>query len=205
MYSVDPGVSDPSAAVCALPAAVCAVQTAVCTVHNAGVPHYAAFLRALNVGGTSVVKMANLKRQFEKLGFTNVQTVLASGNVLFDAKGSASAATKAIASIGYTACVRTAAEVRRIAEHDPFGGKDPDHLYVAFLEKKPAADAVKRLDALGRDQFHVDGTEAYWLRPRDASQLPSGNIFEKILGVKSTIRGLKTIRRIAAVFGDNRV
>ena len=165
---------------------------------------YAAFIRALNVGGTSVVKMADLKRQFEKLGFTNVQTVLASGNVLFDAKGSAAAAAKAIGAIGYTACVRAAAEVRRIAEYDPFGGKDPEQLYVAFLEKNPSADAVKRLLASGPDQFHVDGTEAYWLRPRDASQLPSGNIFEKILGVKSTMRGVKTIRRIAAIFGDNR-
>lgn len=167
--------------------------------------HYAAFLRAINVGGTGVIKMDELRRQFEKLGFTNVKTVLASGNVLFDAKGSAAAAAKAIASIGYTACVRTDAEVRRVAEYDPFEGRDPDQLYVAFLEKKPAADAVKRLIASGPDQFHVDGTEAYWLRPKDASQLPSGNIFEKILGVKSTMRGVKTIRRIAAIFGDNRV
>jgi uncharacterized protein (DUF1697 family) len=166
--------------------------------------HYAAFLRAINVGGTSVIKMDDLRRQFEKLGFTNVKTVLASGNVLFDAKGSATAATKAIASLGYTVCVRTAAEVRRIAENDPFGGKDPDQLYIAFLEKKPAADAVQRLIASGPDQFQVDGVEAYWLRPRDAERLPSGNIFEKILGVKSTMRGLKTIRRIAAIFGDNR-
>ena len=167
-------------------------------------PHYVAFLRAINVGGTAVIKMDDLRRQFEKLGFTNVTTVLASGNVLFDAKGSAAAVTKAIASIGYTACVRTGAEVRRIAEHDPWGGKDPDQLYVAFLEKKPEAGAVKRLIAAGPDQFHVDGTEAYWLRPRDASRLPSGNIFEKLLGVKATMRGVKTIRRIAAIFGDNR-
>ena len=164
---------------------------------------YAAFLRALNVGGTSVIKMDVLRKQFEKLGFTDVKTVLASGNVLFDAKGSAAAATKAIEGIGYTVCVRTAAEVRRIAEHDPFGGKDPDRLYIAFLEKEPSTDAVKKLLALGTDQFHVDGMEAYWLRPRDAAQLPSGNVFEKILGVKSTMRGVKTIRRIAAIFGDN--
>ena len=168
-------------------------------------PHYTAFIRALNVGGMSVIKMDELRRRFEKLGFTNVQTVLASGNVLFDAKGSAAAATKAIESIGYTAMVRTGAEVREIAEYQPFGEKNPENLYIALLEKKPAADAIKRLVASGPDQFHVNGMEAYWLRPSDASQLPSGNIFEKILGVKSTMRGVKTIRRIAAVFGDNRV
>lgn len=167
-------------------------------------PHYAAFLRALNVGGKSVIKMDELKKQFEKLGFTNVKTVLASGNVLFGAKGSAATVTNAIASIGYVACVRTSAEVLRIADYDPFGGKDPDQLYIAFLEKKPAFENVKRLLASGAGQFHVDGSDAYWLRPRDASQLPSGNVFEKILGVKATMRGMKTIRRIAAIFGDNR-
>jgi uncharacterized protein (DUF1697 family) len=169
-----------------------------------GVPHYAAFIRALNVGGTSVIKMDELRRQFEKLGFTNVKTVIASGNVLFDSPRTKAGVTKEIASIGYTVCVRASAEVLRIAEYQPFPQTDTDNLYVAFLEKKPSADNVKRLLALGADQFHVDGTEAYWLRPKDASQLPSGNVFEKLLGVKSTMRGVKTIRRIASLFGDNR-
>ena len=44
---------------------------------------YIAFLRAINVGGHTV-KMAELKRLFEALGFTNVETFIASGNVIFD-------------------------------------------------------------------------------------------------------------------------
>ena len=47
-------------------------------------PRYAAFLRAINVGGR-VVKMEALRRFFESLDFANVETVIASGNVLFDA------------------------------------------------------------------------------------------------------------------------
>jgi uncharacterized protein (DUF1697 family) len=167
-------------------------------------PLYAAFIRALNVGGTSVIKMTDLRRQFEALGFMNVQTVLASGNVLFETKQSAAAAQKVIASIGYTAMVRTRAAVLKIAKDVPFATKEIDQLYVAFLEKKPSAAAIQKLLALGADQFHVDGTEAYWLRPKDTSQLPSGNVFEKLLGVRSTMRGVKTIRRIASIFGDNR-
>jgi uncharacterized protein (DUF1697 family) len=162
-------------------------------------PHYVAFLRAINVGGTAVVKMDALRGMFEDAGFTNVRTVLASGNVLFESKASRAAVTKTIEKIGFTALVRTHDEIQRIADHDPFDGKDPDQLYVSFLEKKPSPENVKRLIASGPDQFHVDGTEAYWLRPRDASQLPSGNVFEKILGVKATMRGVKTIRRIAAM------
>ncbi|MGA9141472.1 MAG: DUF1697 domain-containing protein [Methanocella sp.] len=46
---------------------------------------YAAFLRGINVGGHSVIKMAELRTAFQSLGFRNVKTVLASGNVLFEA------------------------------------------------------------------------------------------------------------------------
>lgn len=168
--------------------------------------HYAAFIRALNVGGTSVIKMEDLRRQFEKAGFANVKTVIASGNVLFESKGSASSVTKAISSIGYTAFVRTIAEVQRIAAYEPFPRKqlaaEGHELYIAFLEKGPAADAIRKLMALtsGADDFRVHGTEAYWLRDRNSkSSLPSGNVFEKCLGVKATVRNVNTIRRIAAM------
>src|SRR6266545_8120025 len=50
-------------------------------------PRYVALLRAINVGGHNV-KMEELRRQFERLGLSNVETFIASGNVLFDAKSS---------------------------------------------------------------------------------------------------------------------
>ena len=46
---------------------------------------FVAFLRAINVGGRNV-KMEQLRRIFESIGLTNVETVIASGNVVFDAK-----------------------------------------------------------------------------------------------------------------------
>lgn len=46
---------------------------------------YAAFLRGINVGGKTLVKMDDLRKAFESLGFKNVETVLASGNVVFEA------------------------------------------------------------------------------------------------------------------------
>src|SRR5512136_2625192 len=46
--------------------------------------NYCGFLRGINVGGHALVKMAELKNAFEKMGFENVRTVLASGNVLFE-------------------------------------------------------------------------------------------------------------------------
>jgi uncharacterized protein (DUF1697 family) len=45
---------------------------------------YFAFLRAINVGGGHVVKMDRLRQLFESLGFSNVETFIASGNVIFE-------------------------------------------------------------------------------------------------------------------------
>lgn len=46
---------------------------------------YLAFLRGINVGGNAIIKMADLKKAFEQMGFKNVRTLLASGNVIFEA------------------------------------------------------------------------------------------------------------------------
>lgn len=51
-------------------------------------PQYVAFLRGINVGGHVAIKMADLKATFEKMGFSGVKTVLASGNVIFEARQS---------------------------------------------------------------------------------------------------------------------
>jgi uncharacterized protein (DUF1697 family) len=48
---------------------------------------YVAFLRGINVGGNSLIKMSELKSAFEDLGFQGVTSVLASGNVVFRAEG----------------------------------------------------------------------------------------------------------------------
>ena len=45
---------------------------------------YVAFLRGINVGGHALIKMADLKKAFAEMGFANVHTLLASGNVLFE-------------------------------------------------------------------------------------------------------------------------
>src|SRR4029079_916661 len=103
---------------------------------------YIAFLRAINVGGR-VVKMDRLRAMFEALGFTDVETFIASGNVLFSTPGrSAAALERRITSqlrdtLGYDVAtfVRSVEEVVRIAAHDPFAASTakPYHaIYVLF-------------------------------------------------------------------------
>ena len=109
---------------------------------------YAAFLRGVNLGKRTV-KSAELKAAFEAMGFTAVKTLLASGNVLFDAtggKGLQARIEKGLAdAFGFAigTVVRTQAELQAMVASDPFGGRiecDDYKLYVSlFSEDLPKA------------------------------------------------------------------
>src|SRR5262249_7266007 len=97
-----------------------------------GAPRVVAFLRAINVGGHTV-EMARLRQLFEKLGLADVETFIASGNVIFAApKGSIPALEKRIAahlekSLGYEVAtmLRTPAELAAVLGHNPFAKPVP--------------------------------------------------------------------------------
>jgi uncharacterized protein (DUF1697 family) len=88
---------------------------------------YAAFLRGVNLGKRTV-KSADLKAAFEQMGFENVKTLLASGNVLFDAKASKSLREKLEAGMeeafGFHIGVvlRSIDELKAMVKSDPFDG-----------------------------------------------------------------------------------
>src|SRR5687768_4657369 len=112
-------------------------------------PRYIAFLRAINVGGHTV-KMDRLRQLFEELGFANVETFIASGNVIFETRSTKMPALeKKIerhlhAALGYevTTFIRTPAELTAVAALQPFAPGDlaaPDHTaYVIFLAAAPS-------------------------------------------------------------------
>ena len=166
-----------------------------------------AFLRAINVGGHTV-KMDHLRRLFEKEGFANVKTVIASGNVVFDTR-SANAAERKIEkalgrALGYEVAtfVRTVTELHSVANADPFKVSDGT-LYIGFLRTEPADDAKKKLSALASDLelLHVDGRELYWFtRSNFRDSKISGALIEKTLRMPATLRNVKTVRRIAEEF-----
>jgi uncharacterized protein (DUF1697 family) len=170
-----------------------------------------AFLRAINVAGR-VVKMDKLRALFETAGFTNVETFIASGNVVFDMSGStkAPALEKKIESmlreaLGYEVAtlVRTGAELKAVAEHEPFTPaqlKKAFTVNIAFLRQAPDGKAVKALEAASQptDTFHVRGRELYWLSTIGQGQSKTSNaLFEKTLGMHSTVRGVTTVRKMA--------
>lgn len=172
---------------------------------------YVAFLRAVNVGGRRVT-MDALRAEFERLGFDEVTTYIASGNVLFGTSGrrpgdlEATIESRLAGALGFEVAtfVRTAAQVRKVVELDPFPDRDAAHTYlVAFLKRKPAAAARRAIEALSGDvdTLRVDGAELHWLirgksmdsriKPRAMEQAAGG-------GGPATSRNITMLRKLAA-------
>jgi uncharacterized protein (DUF1697 family) len=179
---------------------------------------YVAFLRALNVGGHHVVKMDRLRKLFEGEGFTNVETFIASGNVVFDGAGrpgKTDALERAIeemlkAALGHevSTFVRTGAELRALAAHDAFSPSavaKATAFNVVFLAGPLDAKGKKALMALKTrdDDFDVHGREIFWLsRVRQSESMISNAVLEKALRQRSTVRGISTVRKMAEKYGS---
>jgi len=174
---------------------------------------YVAFLRAINVGGHTI-KMAELRALFAALGFAQVATFIASGNVIFESDSDQPPALEQMIeqhlhqSLGYKVAtfLRTTDEVAAIAQYQPFpaaAAADTSTLYAAFLRAEPDAESQQRLLAFGNENnaFHIHGRELYWLcRTSSRASGFSGAVLEKTLDSPATLRNLNTIRRIAAKY-----
>jgi len=174
---------------------------------------YVALLRAINVGG-HVVKMEKLRALFEQLGFSNVETVIASGNVLFSssARNAAALETKIerhlAAALGYevTTFIRAPREMNDVATRDPFPGqvREGHTLSVAFLKEHPGKAVAERLHGMRTDydELLVHGRELYWLaRGRTSDSKVWRTPMEKVLGGPATSRNVTTVRRLAERLG----
>ena len=180
-------------------------------------PRYAAFLRAINVGGHTV-KMERLRALLEEIGLDDVRTVIASGNVVFASSARSDAALESRIeahlreALGYDVLtfVRSAAELSAVAAYAPFG---PDHpsmhggtLLVTFHKAPPSAEAARRLlaHATDADAFDVHGRESYWGGGTRMSDSPFFKIgIEKALGLPGTGRNMNTVRKIAAILSGD--
>src|SRR5271165_5952996 len=162
---------------------------------------YAAFLRGVNVGGVSL-KMAEVATALEQAGFANVRTILATGNVLLDSRGSAaSVRSKAEATLrdtfGYDAWVLAynLPTVQAIVDNYPFEPEMPDHhAYVTLVWN---AAVLAGDPGPGERIARGDGV-IYWQVPR--SQTLNSTI-GKTMGKKryksaTTTRNLRTLNMV---------
>ena len=123
-------------------------------------------LRAVNVGGTGKLPMADLKALCESAGLKNVETYIASGNVVAESRASAAAVKKTLeaALAAYAGkpvgvIVRDAADMARVLADNPFPQGAPNRTVAIFLDDAPPADAISHAR-------HVAG-EAIALGPRE--------------------------------------
>lgn len=174
-------------------------------------PRYAAFLRAVNVGG-HVVKMDRLRQLFEDTGFTGVSTHLASGNVLLTAgRGRASRLEEKIekaleSALGWdvAAFLRTPAEIAAVAAHQPFSAEavgEAHGVYVGFLREPLAPPQLELVSGFRTptDELAASGREVFWLsRVRVTEASFSAAQLERALGVRTTFRNVNTVKAVAA-------
>ena len=175
------------------------------------VPRYVAFLRAIN-GGGHVVKMDQLRTLFSGLGFSEVETFIASGNVIFvsPAKETRALERKIEAhlqkALGYPVAtfMRSLPELAAVAKHEPFDSDDEPAgkvtTYVIFISAEMTAAGRKGLLAFSTatDRFAAKGREIYWRCSADKFEPPFTNgELERAAGGPVTVRNRNTIVRLA--------
>jgi uncharacterized protein (DUF1697 family) len=173
---------------------------------------WVSILRGINVSGHNMIKMADLKQLYIKLGFANPSTYLQSGNVIFKDKGSltedqlvkkiTSAILKDLG-IKVPVILRSSYEMQKIHSSNPFTVEkdiDPEKLHVTFLSELPEHDKVEKLKQrdFSPERFVITGREIYLYCPDGYGRAKLNNNFlEKALSVPGTTRNWKTVSALS--------
>jgi uncharacterized protein (DUF1697 family) len=174
---------------------------------------HVAFLRGINVGGHNKVAMSDLRELCEGLGFVGAQSVLQSGNLVFESDRQSGAALERLLEaataerLGVTAdyVVRSAAELKKIVARNPFpkeAQNDPSHLIVMFLKTAPKENDVNALRASieGPEVMRSDGKQLYIVYPAGIGRSKlAGTLIEQKLGSRGTARNWNTIQKLIAI------
>ena len=172
-----------------------------------------ALLRGINVGTSKRVAMADLRRVLTDLGYTDVSTVLNSGNALFRCTPPAArraatdieAGVRAASDVDCRVVTRTMTEFTAALDQAPLLDlmADPSRYFVGFLDGPPSSPgrrAVTEVDAAqaGGDRVQLVGRELYLWCPAGLSASPLGKTnWDRTLGAAVTLRNWKTARRLA--------
>jgi uncharacterized protein (DUF1697 family) len=168
-------------------------------------PRYAAFLRGVSPINA---KMSAVKGAFEAAGFSDVKTVLSSGNVVFSARATSDAALERKAEAAMTKAlgrtfltlIRPIDALRELLAADPYAGfrlPPAAKRVVTFLRRPPKTKLDLPIELDGARILRLDGREiftAYVPSPRGAVFM---QLIEKTFGTEVTTRTLDTIKKVA--------
>ncbi len=170
---------------------------------------YVAFLRGINVGGNKKIPMADLAALFEEIGFGNVTTIQAAGNVIFEcpktplAKLTTKIETAIEAKFGFGATVQVIEleKIRKLIEANPFSKFTPSketHWYVTFLN-----DSTSALPSVKNESFTllaIKDSVLFSILYRNKGQSTDFMTFlDKTFGKQITTRNWNTLVKIAAL------
>ena len=168
---------------------------------------FVAFLRAINVGGTMVIKMDELKRLFESVPLEQVATYIQSGNVIFESREKDARLLETrierhldeALGTRVEVFVRSMPEIVGLAAQKLFKPGVGDTLHIVFLHEVPDKQAARAVLAQNSkaDEFAVKGREVYNLRHDRDQSVFTNNFIEKILKAAATTRNWNTICKIA--------
>ncbi len=170
---------------------------------------YVSMLRAVNVGGTSRIKMDALRAVYESIGLKDVRTLLQSGNVVFrsgitDREQLVKRITQELArrlELEVGVILRTLAEIASIVERGPVLSPRADKakLLVMFLSAVPegAAQAALVKGHKGPEMLEVRGPEIYLYYPDGVGRSKlTGAVIENKLNVSGTARNWNTLQKL---------
>jgi uncharacterized protein (DUF1697 family) len=172
---------------------------------------YAVLLRGINVGRAKQVAMADLRSLLGEAGFSDVATLLRSGNVVLSDGRSATAVARSVEKaiterleLDVAAVVRTAAEVREVIDANPLGdvADDGSRYVVAFMAQPPERGLGELLDSVdaGEDRYAIRGRELFVWCPHGQMDSPLMTALGKRKGGPvTTARNWNTVVKLGAL------
>ncbi|SFC48076.1 DUF1697 domain-containing protein [Tropicimonas isoalkanivorans] len=163
---------------------------------------YVALLRAVNVGGTGRLPMAELVQLCEEVGFSEIRTYIQSGNAVFSSRvgpGETKAALERRLQehLGnpVSVALRDASEMSAVVAANPFSVRQPTFTHVIFLDTPPAHDALDAVTGHAGEEMKLGRREIYVYYP-----LGQGRSKLRIPGAAvGTARNMNTVAKLAAM------
>jgi uncharacterized protein (DUF1697 family) len=165
-------------------------------------PAYIALLRAVNVGGTGKLPMADFKVMCADAGFSKVQTYIASGNAVFESKMAPAKVRAALESrlesfagkpVGVH--IRTVDEMRAVLAFNPFPRAAPNRTVAIFIDHAPPADALGGIRGQRDEEVRLGVREIY---VHYGGEMANSKL--KVPGAKGgTARNMNTVAKLVAL------
>lgn len=163
---------------------------------------FIALLRAVNLGGTNMLPMAELAAMCEAAGFARVRTYIASGNVVFasaldGASVRAALETRLAAYAGKPVgvLVRTAEEMAAVLAANPFLDAAPNLTTAIFLDAPPPTDALEQLRHRTTERMALGARELYVAYPDRPTMGRSRLVIPA--AARGTARNMNTVAKLA--------